>query len=245
MISEVGGEEIALDGNKPIYYISLEDKNIEKSLAWAEKENKNPLSYEGTNLIPSIICDKNKASHIFIGGPTGSGKTCFIGELLKMNFKGKDGFLFSRKNEDPNIDDLNLERIDLDELQQDPMDIEDFKNSVCVFDDIDSIVDKSLLRFIQNFRDDLLKCGRDQEITVISTTHILRGGNATKTMIYESPFMVLFPKASREHVRDLLKTYAGFSKNQLDLICNQAGRWVFIHKNYPQYLISTNKALLI
>ena len=123
--------------------------------------------------------------------------------------------------------------------------VEDFKNSILIFDDIDTILNKALVKLVRNFRDDILECGRHYGITILSTSHIIMNFGATRTLINEANAVVLFPRGSSfQQVRGFLDRYLGFDREQIDFIKQLPSRWLFIWKEYPKYLIYEKGVML-
>tara|TARA_R110000823_G_scaffold240300_1_gene365322 strand:- start:98 stop:1045 length:948 start_codon:yes stop_codon:yes gene_type:complete len=191
------------------------------------------------------------SERIFVPAPSGSGKSTFIGMYLKqlrILYPKRKIVIFSRVLEDKPLDRFsNLERIplDLEFLNDNPLDVEDFRGDILIFDDIDTIINKSLVTMLRNFRDDVLECGRHYKITCISTSHLIMNFGATRTLINEAQSIVLFPRgASFYQLKNFLDKYLGFDNHQINEIRNLPSRWVFIWKEYPKYLIHEKGVLI-
>ena len=189
----------------------------------------------------------NKTERIYITGQTECGKSYFIKQYLNQYRKiNKDEeeypiYLFSDVEEDEEIDAIKgLTRFDFDDdlEEKDTIDPRNFSNSICVFDDIDSIQNKKIYNLISNFRDALLRRGRHENITVIITNHLSTDFRNTRIILNESNKIVIFPHSGTTHgMKYLLTKYAGIDKNGINKILNLPSRWVMIHKNSPQYVI--------
>ena len=91
------------------------------------------------------------SERIYVPAPSGSGKSTFIGmyinELTKKYGKNRKIFIFSRVEKDEPLDQFGKRviRIPLDQnyFDENPLQIEDFKKSIIVFDDIDTILNKA------------------------------------------------------------------------------------------------------
>ena len=191
------------------------------------------------------------SERIYIPAPSGSGKSTFIGDYLKqirIKYPKRKIVVFSRVPYDKPIDRFsNLTRIVLDyeKFIEEPLAVEDFKNNILIFDDIDTILNKSLVKYLRNFRDDVLEVGRHYGITAISTSHIIMNFSATRTLINEAQAVVLFPRGSSfQQVKGFLERYLGFSNQQIEFIKNLPSRWLFIWKEYPKYLIYDKGVIL-
>tara|TARA_R110002073_G_scaffold320989_1_gene496850 strand:- start:4604 stop:5536 length:933 start_codon:yes stop_codon:yes gene_type:complete len=189
------------------------------------------------------------SERIYIAAPSGSGKSTFIGEYLKqlrIKYPKRKIYIFSRVAEDKPLDRFkNLERVDLFNFVEQKSVVEDFKNAILIFDDVDTILDKNLVSYLRKFRDDILEVGRHYNITCISTSHIITNYVATRTLINEAQSVVIFPKGgSFGQIRGFLERYMGFDKQLIEQIRLLPTRWVFIHKEYPQYIIYEKGAII-
>ncbi len=182
------------------------------------------------------------SERLYVPAPSGSGKSTWIGEYLKqlrIKYPERRIYIFSRVEEDKPLDRFkNMERVDLDEMIRHQKKVEDYRNGILIFDDIDTILDKNLVRYIRKFRDDVLECGRHYKITCISTSHLIMNFHATRTLINEANAVVIFPKGgSFGQIRSFLDRYLGFERDLIEKIRTLPTRWVYIHKEYPQYIV--------
>lgn len=189
------------------------------------------------------------SERIFIAAPSGSGKSTFIGMYLKqlrIKYPNRRIYIFSRVDEDKPLDKFkNLERVNLEEFVGQGKRVEDFAQGIMIFDDIDTILDKQLVAFLRKFRDDVLEVGRHFKITCISTSHLITNFHATRTLINEAQAVVIFPKGgSFGQIRGFLDRYLGFDRHLIHKIREMPTRWVYIHKEYPQYMIYQKGALI-
>tara|TARA_R110002096_G_scaffold376374_1_gene570068 strand:- start:77 stop:910 length:834 start_codon:yes stop_codon:yes gene_type:complete len=184
------------------------------------------------------------SERIYISAPSGAGKSTFIGkylgELRKVKGKKRPIFIFSRVENDEPLDVYKPIRIPLDRkiFDEEPLKPEDFRDCILVFDDIDTLIDKPLLKYLQHFRDDLLECGRHYGITTISTTHQILNFAETRKLLNEATAIIIFPKATGNYqLRSFLERYMGFDKEQIEHIKTLPSRWLYLSKEYPLYMI--------
>jgi len=198
------------------------------------------------------IPNPEKRECILCSGASGSGKSYFIynycKEFIKL-FPHNNIYLFSRLTEDTDLDKLKpkLKRIMIDEsLITEPIDIHnDFQNGdMLIFDDINTIKDKKVLKAIEQIRDDCLETGRlvrkegslkiknNRGFYCMMTNHILADGVKTKLPILESNKLVIFPHSGGQ-VDYFLKTYGGLDTKQIKKVKQLPSRWCMIKKNYP------------
>ena len=128
-----------------------------------------------------------------------------------------------------------------DSLLKDPLDVSEFKDSICCFDDIESITDKRLNNAVRVFRDQCYEIGRaPTNITTIAVHHVILANQATKIILNESEEVVLFPKSNFSAVSNLCRRYYGFDRDQLNYLKDVPSRWVVIKRSYPTCIISEN-----
>lgn len=226
-------------------YVESADDEIKKLL-------KTQLIFSGENDDKRCFpIPQKKSERIYVPAPSGSGKSTFIGMYLKelrAKYKKRPIYIFSRVEEDKPLDQFsNTYRIPLTRktFEKEPLEIENFKNAIMIFDDIDTILDKPLVKYIRNFRDDVLETGRHYDITIISTSHIITNFLATRTLINEANAIVLFPKGSSFYaVSNFLERYMGFSKAQIRMVEKLETRWIWFWKEYPKYAIHERGAFI-
>lgn len=177
---------------------------------------------------------------LYVSGPSGSGKSTYCSYYLKFlrkMYPDKPFIIFSMIKEDEALDPLNPRRIILDEeLVENPIDAEELRNTIILFDDVDAISDKKLSKVVLNLRDQVLTMGRHYGIYCICTNHILTGGRETKVILNEATSFTLFPR-SGVNCKYLLERYCGMDKKQIDKIKQLPSRWVTIFKRYPMYVM--------
>lgn len=192
-----------------------------------------------------------KSNHIYVAGATGSGKSYWVAEYLKMVNKyqpKREIFIFSDVAYDEAFEKIkNTTRISLDEtLLTDPIHPEELKDSVCLFDDIDSIQHKKLKDVVYTLMNSIYRRGRHENITCISTTHNITDYTKSRTAINESSLIVLFCKSgSVNGQKYIMKKYCGFDNDVIKDILKVKSRSVQIHKSYPQYYAWKNGVKLI
>lgn len=194
------------------------------------------------------ISSSEKARHQLIAGPTGSGKSYAIGRYLSIVAnKHKKIFLFSDVDYDDVLDKYNITRIELnDDIIASPIEPHELKNSIVIFDDIDSISNKKLKLNIETLRDSLLKRGRHEGIEVICTSHLLTDYKSTRVVLSEVSMVTIFTKSgSTNSIHYLLGKYIGLSKEQIARIYDLPSRSVTIFKQYPNMVISDKEIYIL
>ena len=215
-------------------------KEIKKKVLIIPKEVKHTL-------FPVPMAESSRS---YIGGPAGCGKSTWIAHYLKeynKKYKKNDIYVFSPKLHDVAFEGKKLDYVKIDStILENPLNVKEFYNSICIFDDIESITDKNLYAAVETFMKECYQIGRHPyNISVICVSHILLNGNRTKVQINESDYITMFPSCNFAPCEALCRRYLGFSKDQLSYIKNVNSRWVSIKKSFPQLIISQNEIKIL
>jgi hypothetical protein len=201
------------------------------------------LDYGSKTLLFPVV--EEPSYRLFVSGLSGSGKSHFISEFVKVNkpkTKGAGIFLFSPVENDKSMTKIkNLIHLNLDDLEAEmkgkELTVEDIpEGSIVIFDDIESYQKHVAKRYME-LRDIFLERGRHRDISTICVSHNAMNGHATKVSIREAQYWCLFPKFNARDSKVILKTYGGFEKNDIDEIMNMKSRWVFVRKSVPKYAV--------
>jgi len=184
-----------------------------------------------------ILPDKDVVEKIYISGVSGSGKSTWVSKWLKEYKKmfKNDIFLFSSVDSDAVLDKYKPVRIPINEdLIIEPIEPYELRDSLVIFDDIDTTRNKRFLITLNNLRDWLLECGRHHDTRMLITSHLLSNYSSTRRVLNEATTVVLFPKANGSyHIKNFLKHYCGFDKHQIKKFINLNSRWVAVRRGYP------------
>jgi len=211
---------------------------------------------------PVPIKIKNQIERLFISGASGSGKSTYLSNWLKM-FRAEKGnkdktiYLFSSVDYDEIIDEnfedvliRPLEELDGDDLIQDPLQLKDFdEGSVLIFDDVMKIQDIKARIALQNLMDSMLEIARHGDLTIIATSHILANYKATRTLQNEATSVTIFPKYSGGlyGIKQYLEKKIGMALPQVKklLSLSKNSRFVTIYRNMsPMVVISEKECYL-
>jgi len=201
---------------------------------------------------------------LYVAGPSGAGKTTYVSSWLveyRARHPDRAVYFFSRKPEDQQIDMLieeyakaedvaEFSRVLLDEsflaFTLDDLMLEQFRNSCCVFDDIDTLSDRKILDKVRKLRDDLIQTGRSYGISVISTSHTICNHKETKQILAECNQITLFPRAgNRQGITDYLKRYQGFGRDEIKQVFDMQSRWVTLNTRAPRWIAGEHKIQLL
>ena len=191
---------------------------------------------------------------LYICGASGSGKSFFAKqyceEYTKLNKKNPI-YLFSSLPEDDSVDCIkNLKRVNIRDVDfvDEELDINDFKDSMIIFDDCDCISNKQVRAKIQSIAEMCLETGRHKSISIIFTSHTACNGHQTKKILNEAHTVTLFLRSlGGKALSYLLESYFGLNKKQMKRIKSMKGdgRALTITKTYPQIAFSEKRAILL
>ena len=197
-------------------------------------------------LIPNPMTEREI---LYISGCSGSGKSYFARKYLeqyKRTFKDNDIYLFSSLPHDESIDSVKPKRIRIDDsLVSDPLPIESFENSICLFDDIDVISNKAIRNAVYALLNKVLEIGRHLRISCICTMHLPTNGNDTRRILNESHYVIYFPHSAGGKIRYMLETYVGVDKPMMNKFRHMNTRAVCIAKHFPMIYITEHEVALL
>jgi len=206
----------------------------------------NQITLSKDNETFQLIASDRERDILYVTGASGSGKSFFsknyIMEYIKSHPKNPV-YVFSSISEDPSIDSIkNLKRVDIHnpEFLEDDIDLEEFKNSLVMFDDVDCLREKRIKDKVDSILDMLLQTGRHINCSIIYTTHVACNGKSTRLILSEAHSITIFPKSLGNRVlKNLLDSYLGMDAKQIKTLKTlKGGRHVTILKTYPMTIMS-------
>jgi len=193
--------------------------------------------------------NKTEREILYITGCSGSGKSTYTRmylEQYKKKFKSNPIYMFSSLKEDESLDSVKPQRFKIDEsLYLNPLQAEELKDSVVIFDDIDVISNRKIKEAVYNILNQVLEIGRHYRTSCIVTNHLPTNGNWTRRILNESSSYIYFPASAGGKVKYLLTEYLDIDKKQIKYFKNCHTRWVCIGKNFPQYYITEHEIGLL
>ena len=200
------------------------------------------------NVIPTD--DPDQRDSIYVTGPSGSGKSCWISKFIgeyRERYPDRDIIVFSGKEEDPALDEWNVQRVPLDEeLVDNPVGLEELENTLVVFDDIDQIGTKAVQDAVWKLRDKILELGRSKGISICTVAHQITNYKASRVCLNEADYVVFFPKSGSSYqLKYFLKNYAGMDKKQIARVMGLKSRAVVLKKTYPMCVAYHNGAYVV
>ena len=191
------------------------------------------------------IPDNRERNILYITGASGSGKSWlsadYINQYIKKNPKNEI-YLFSSISDDNVLDKIKkLKRVKIndEEFIDTEFVIDDFKDSLVIFDDTDCISNKSLLKKVNAILDIILQTGRHTNTTAIYTSHTACNGKSTKMILNESHSITFFINGmGGKAMKYLLDQYLGLDKKQIEKVKSIKSRWTTVLKTFPQIVMS-------
>ena len=233
-----------LDNN--LNLMSMYDQAQDKLKSLVKKNFKIPTTEGHLEVAPML-----ESTRIAVFCPSGVVKSTWISKFIKTYLKyypDNQVYVFSPKINDPAFKDIKkLSYVKIDaSILKDVLDVSEFKDSICLFDDIESISDKKLNESVRKFRDQCYEVGRSpSNITTIAVHHVILANDKTKIILNESDEVVLFPKSNFSAISNLCKRYYGFGKDELNYLKNVPSRWVCVKRSFPTTIISEQEIKVI
>lgn len=205
-----------------------------------------PKHNEKIVLIPRKTLERDVR---FISGKSGSGKSYetskFIEQYRQM-YPNNDIYLFSLVQDDPSIKAKYIKRIDLNKLLDAELKLEDFKNSLVVYDDVDCVKDRELKNKLNRIADQIMQMGRHHKISLCFLSHISCNRNETRMILNECTHITVFPKfMNNNNLKYLMYNYVGLTKDQLTEMLKDNARAITYIAGYPPVIVSENKAYVL
>jgi GTPase SAR1 family protein len=196
-----------------------------------------------------LLPNTKRVEKLYVCGISGSGKSTYsskwIKEYLKTN-KDNEMFIFSTVDEDEPLDKLNPIRVDLDGLMDNPVSLEELRDSVCLFDDCATISDPRLRKYVIDLMSHLLEVGRHYNITVVNTAHVILDYKNSRKILNEATSVTIYPHVGSNVLnKKYLEHYAGFDSKQIAKILNLPSRWVSLYRTFPNFVIYEKGAYLV
>ena len=198
-----------------------------------------------------LTVDTSTRQILYCTGPSGSGKSTFILNYLaewKKHFKKSDIYVFSALAEDETLDKMSgLKRIRIDEdLEEENIDYNDFKDCALVFDDTDVISNKKVKDEVYKILNKCLEVGRHENIFLAISNHLPTNGLHTRRILNEAHYVCWFPHAgASKQMKYLLNEYLGLDRETIRKIKRLKSRWACMFKLYPQFILTEKDIFLL
>jgi hypothetical protein len=156
-------------------------------------------------------------------------------------------YLFSVHDDDKSLSCKSILKIPLNkEFSEAQLELSDFRNSLCLFDDIDVMKKSKLKEKVTNILHRLLETGRHENVSVIYISHLANKGHETRMILNEAHAIVIFPKVMNPRsCKYLLENYFGMTKAQISRVKNLNSRAVTLVKLYPNLVLSEKEVFIL
>jgi energy-coupling factor transporter ATP-binding protein EcfA2 len=181
-------------------------------------------------------------------GQSGSGKSTYIKKYCqeyKKTYKNREIYMFSNLKEDETLKDLKINRIKIDEdLIDEPLTVDDFKDSLVLFDDIDVIRSKQIKDAVYQIMNEILETGRHFNVSCVMTVHYPNKPNI-RTMLNECHFFVYFPWGAIKSTHYVLENYLGVDRENTKKIKSTKSRWACVFRSFPQVVVTEKNIFML
>ena len=217
-------------------YISPDGDNLAHSFDEIKRKGN-----EIYRLIPAIGRER---SILYVTGASGSGKSYFTNSYVKeykKMYPKRPVYLFSSLTEDKTLDsNKSIKRIKLNDTF-----INTAFSTLCIFDDCDCIVNKTLKKKVFTILDVLLQTGRHSSTDIVFTSHLCCDKNNTKVILAEATSITAFPRTlGTRSLKYLTESYFGMTKEDIQKIKRLKTRPVTIIRSYPPLVLYDSGAYL-
>ena len=135
-----------------------------------------------------------------------------------------------------------------DDITGSDLKIRDYAKSCVILDDIDSTADPRKRRAAQLFRDRLLQTARHFSTRVWSTCHLFNGYRETSKIRNSARWRFLFPRSIPHTLIQILEKDFNFKREaamHMMKQCQKDSRLCVISKNFPQFLCTSKRIILL
>lgn len=214
------------------------------------KEPLNKIVTKDNEIVQQIPNKKKERKVYYISGQSGSGKSYYMNKLADKYhsmYPKNNIYLFSLLTDDKSITTKKIKRIKLDDnfLNTD-LTLQDMKNSLIIYDDVDTIKHTQMKSKLFRILDTLLQTGRHSSTSVIYCSHLPCNGIDTKIILNECNSLTIFPSTmGNRTLRYLLGEYFGLDNNQIKQIKKLDSRHITIIRTYPMVLLYEKGAFVL
>lgn len=215
-----------------------------------ETETNNKIELDDNALFELLPNPDPKRREVwYIAGQSGSGKSYIakgIAEMYHRLFPSRGIYLISKLDKDETLDALKfLKRIPIKSFVDDYPDLDEFKDTLTIWDDYDTLTGDAE-KVVTKIIDDLAIMGRHANVSMLCLSHYLTNYKKTRLLLNEATHIVVYPLSTSYHaLRYLLKNYVGVDEDDLKRHKKLGSRWLMYSKGFPQYLISQKSAELL
>jgi hypothetical protein len=239
---------------KPLALIKCPKKR--DRIVYLDEKNEAKHTYDNIHLEGEetfqLIPDPEKERTIhYVCGSSGSGKSFFTASLAneyRKLHKENPIYIFSPLDDDSSIDRIKgAKRIKLtEEFVNTDLNENDFENSLMIYDDTDSVVEKKMKLKLRDLSLAILNRGRHTKTSIIMLNHLPYEGYSTKPILAEAHTITYFPATlGGKSRRYLLDTFLGLDKKQIERLGKIQSRSITVIKSYPMVMLAEKDIILL
>lgn len=239
------------DNNNEIIYL---DTNFKKGISDKQKGLKKVNYFDSVKLpaestfeqYPDTTRERDVG---LVAGASGSGKSYYVNQYIKnykKAYKNKRPiYFFSVLGEDKSIDEKIVERVALnDSWKTEPLTIDDVKDCLVVFDDVEQIKDKAIKEQVFKFINECLTTGRHTNTSVFLIVHYTNKPYI-QSMLMECHTFTYFPRGSNRSTNYAIENYIGIDKKEIKYIKTLETRWATIYKQFPNCVMTEKELFML
>jgi hypothetical protein len=188
----------------------------------------------------------------YVSGSRGCGKTFHIVEYLqqfKIYYPKYKIYLFSQKKEDALLDPYIHKRIDTNQVKDAMFEALDFKESMVIFDDVDTLPStkaNNVKEAVYKLMDDVIEVGRSLGVFCIVTSHLACNNTESKRILNGCTSYTFFLASSSHQITYSLNKYFGFSPKQVKAILALPNtRYVTVFREVPTVVMTNDRIFLL
>lgn len=234
---------------EPIAFIKNDDNKAREKIIYINTDKKK----KAKNEFKKLELDEESGDYMqqypninhrigYITGASGAGKSTYILKFAKeyQNLNKKNNiFVFSALKKDETLDKLKtLKRIQLnDNFLETPLDIEDFHESLTLFDDVDNIHNNAIKEEVYKIVHSIAETGRHEKVMCILSNHLPSNRMRTRQVLNECSYFVYYPNYSKPKINYVLEEYVGMDKNFHKKMKKKDSRWCCIFTFAPTVVL--------
>lgn len=230
--------------NNPIVCVSETEKGLARPF--------NQMTLDDGKRFQLIPNPETERQILYITGSSGSGKSYFTKKYCRefaRIFPKRPIIMISSIDSDCSVDDIkNLKRMKIKtpEFMEEEFVIDDFKDSLVIFDDCDCIPDKKLRTKVNSIFGMIAETGRHTNTYCVYTSHLATAGNDTKRILNESHSITMFPRTmGGRMMKYLCEGYLGLDKKEIEYLKKIPSRSVTVMKTYPKCIVGDKDIFLL
>jgi len=237
-----------IDGKYIAKVYNEKGKNVRKLYVSESKDGPKEVQLDEHHF--QFVPHVNDRFVLYCCGQSGSGKSVYISKVVTEYHKlypKNEVFIISPAIEDKAFDGIKfIQKIKLDYefLNDDDISIQDFKNSLVIFDDIEGLSELMNKR-VTEILNHCLTTGRKLGISICVVNHLPTDHKKTSLFLLEATHVCFFPDFLNEKsLKYLLKEYLVLTNETIKAVMKWETRPVLFIRGNPKLLVGDHNALI-